>query len=309
VLKTQKKRVRTPANYYSVLAIIACLLWSSAFVGIKIGLEYTTPLQFAGIRFMISGLMVLPFCGSILQLFSLVKSNFLTVLYITFFQTTLLYTLFYTGIELLPASVGALIIGCQPLIIAVMAHFLSKGDGMTPKKGVSIFLGFIGVILISLSRGKFALNSGTELLGIVLLLTSNICAGFGNILVSRTKTNIPYLSLNCIQLFLGGLFLFILSLPFEGFHWKITEVEYYVSLGWLSFVSAAALSIWFHLLRSEIQISELNIWKFLIPVSGACLSWLIIEGESPDLYSATGMVFIVLALLILNVNHRKIKLL
>lgn len=33
------------------LAILACLLWSTAFVGIKIGLEYTTPMQFAGTRF------------------------------------------------------------------------------------------------------------------------------------------------------------------------------------------------------------------------------------------------------------------
>lgn len=256
---------------------------------------------------MISGLMILPFCGSVFQLITCVKKNLLTVICVTFFQTTLLYTLFYTGIELLPASVGAMIIGSQPLIIAVMAHFFGKNDTMTIRKGGSILLGFTGVLLISLSRGKASLNGGPELLGIILLLASNVCAGYGNLLVSKINTDIPYLSLNCIQLFLGGLLLYLLSLPVEGLQWQVKELEYYGALAWLSFVSAAALSIWFHLLRSNIQVSELNIWKFLIPVSGACLSWILVEGEYPEIYSVTGMVLIVVALIILNVTPRKLR--
>ncbi|HOG57194.1 MAG TPA: EamA family transporter, partial [Bacteroidales bacterium] len=42
-------------------AIVACLLWSTAYAGIKLGLQYDTPLHFAGLRFMIAGLMLLPF--------------------------------------------------------------------------------------------------------------------------------------------------------------------------------------------------------------------------------------------------------
>jgi drug/metabolite transporter (DMT)-like permease len=42
-------------------AIIACLLWSTAYAGIKIGLQYDTPFHFAGVRFLISGLIILPF--------------------------------------------------------------------------------------------------------------------------------------------------------------------------------------------------------------------------------------------------------
>lgn len=36
------------------LAVFACFLWSTAFVGIKVGLQYTTPFFFAGVRFMLS---------------------------------------------------------------------------------------------------------------------------------------------------------------------------------------------------------------------------------------------------------------
>ena len=45
------------------LAIVACWLWSTAFVGVKIGLEYQSPFQFAGIRFFISGVLIFIYFG------------------------------------------------------------------------------------------------------------------------------------------------------------------------------------------------------------------------------------------------------
>ena len=296
--------MRTRINYYSILAITACLLWSSAFVGIKVGLQYTTPLQFAGIRFMISGLLILPFCSNIFTLIRAVRTNLITVIYVTFFQTILLYTLFYTGIRMLPASVAAMIIGSQPLMIAIMAHYWTDDDKLTIKKTSAIMLGVIGVVLVSLSRGPFTVGGGAEMLGILLLLASNACAGIGNMMVAQTKSTMPFLELNCVQLFLGGLVMLFISLPVEGFTWQPKELPYYYSLAWLSFLSAAALSIWFHLLQSKVAVSDLNIWKFLIPVSGACLSWILLDTESPDFYSVSGMILIVLALLILNLRGK-----
>jgi len=83
-----------------------------------------------------------------------------------------------------------------------------------------------------------------------------------------------------------------------------------VALFWLAFLSASAFSIWYTLLkRPGVRVSELNVWKFLIPVSGAALSWMLIKGEKPDLISIAGMLFIVAALLLINrkpVSRRKL---
>jgi hypothetical protein len=40
-------------------AIIACLLWSTTYAGIKLELQYDTPFHFAGVRFIISGLIII----------------------------------------------------------------------------------------------------------------------------------------------------------------------------------------------------------------------------------------------------------
>ena len=84
----------------------------------------------------------------------------------------------------------------------------------------------------------------------------------------------------------------------------MNQAPYYISLAWLSFMSAAAFSIWFTLLqRPGVKVSELNVWKFIIPVFGALLSWIILPDESADPVAITGMVFIALSLIVLNFNH------
>jgi drug/metabolite transporter (DMT)-like permease len=52
-------------------AIIACLLWSTAYAGIKIGLQYDTPFHFAGVRFIISGFIIIT--GSLIMFYRRTK--------------------------------------------------------------------------------------------------------------------------------------------------------------------------------------------------------------------------------------------
>ena len=96
--------------------------------------------------------------------------------------------------------------------------------------------------------------------------------------------------------------LLLLSLPLEGFPDAVVQpAGFYCALGWLSFLSAAAFSIWFYLLQHDnIRVSELNFWKFLIPVFGATLSWVLLADESPDILSLSGMVLVAVAVLIFN---------
>ncbi|MBT3382390.1 MAG: hypothetical protein HN778_20090 [Prolixibacteraceae bacterium] len=49
----------------------------------------------------------------------------------------------------------------------------------------------------------------------------------------------------------------------------------------------------------------MNFWKFLIPVLGAILSWIILSNESPDFTSILGMVIIAFSLVALNYANRK----
>jgi drug/metabolite transporter (DMT)-like permease len=100
--------------------------------------------------------------------------------------------------------------------------------------------------------------------------------------------------------------LFLVSVPVEGALRGPFPPTYFYALAWLSFLSAAAITIWNTLLqRPGVKVSLLNMWKFLIPVSGAILSWMILTDENPDLFSVLGMGFITLALIALNYSNQR----
>ncbi len=293
--------VRTSSQSNSIfLAILACILWSTAFAGIKIGLQYSSPLQFAGLRFMISGLMIFPFCRNIASDIRIAGKKFDKILWISLFQTAILYTFFYLGLNKTPAAVAAIIVGGGPLFVAFLAHFITGKDPLTLRKSIALLIGFSGIVLLAIAKDRTIENHNTILIGIILLVAGNIAGSYGNILVSTNKINISPVLLNALQIFLGGAIILILSFFFEEFSFTPKPLPYYLSLGWLSLLSAVAFSLWFVVLsRPHVRVSEITIWKFIIPLLGAILSWLIIAGEEPRWYTILGMILIAAAILII----------
>ena len=232
------------------------------------------------------------------------KQEWKLILRLAFFQTFLLYALFHLGISLVPAGLTAIVIGASPLFSAILAHFLLHDDKLSLRKLASISIGMSGVVVIAASRESFSWMEGREFWGILILICANIAGSIGNVLVVKYKTGLSPVLLNSSQMLAGGLALILISVPIEGvvFEWKPSP--YYISIIWLSFMSAAAFSIWFTLLRRPgVKVSELNVWKFLIPVFGAILSWVILPDEQPEAIALTGMFLIGLSLIVLNANH------
>jgi drug/metabolite transporter (DMT)-like permease len=283
------------------LAIIACILWATAFVGVKIGLKYNSPFQFAGIRFFISGFLILPFIPNLRSKINEAKSNLGKIFLVGFIQTFLQYALFYKGMDFVPGALGAMVIGSGPLFIAIVAHFLMPGDTIKGKKMLSIMIGLSGIAIISIGRKGMGVTGELASIGILILIANNVLSGFGNILVASDKRKIPPLVLSSFSMIIGGSMLFVLGVLVEGYKSGPFPLEYYASLAWLSFLSAAAISIWYTLLkRPGVKVSELNFWKFIIPVLGAILSWLILPNENPTLIAIAGMILVAIALISLS---------
>lgn len=291
----------------ALLAIISCMLWSTAFAGVKIGLDYASPLQFAGTRFFIAGLLVFPVAYRFNpRFFRIVRNNLKLILLFAFLQTFLQYTMFYTGINMIPAAVAAIVIGSQPLFIAMVANFIMPGDRMTLSKTLVILLGIAGVVLVSFGKDPQSATGRVAVAGIFLMLGINLLSGFSNVLVAREKAMIPPLVISSSSMMLGGASLFLFSIPIEGLHFDPKPPIYFVSLAWLSLLSAIAISIWIILLkRPGTKVSDLNLWKFLIPMFGAVFSWMLLPAEQPQAITIAGMFIITISLIISGLLKRK----
>ena len=207
---------------------------------------------------------------------------------------------------MVPAALAAIIIGAGPLFIAGVAHFMMPGDRMILKKMGIFTIGLAGIILVSAGRNRFLEIGTISLLGIGLLLLNNVISGFGNVFVARDADNIPPLVLSSSTMIIGGGGLYLLSLLIEGYNPGAKPLEYYGALAWLSFLSASAISIWYVLLkRPGVKVSDLNFWKFLIPVNGAILAWLVLPEEKPNWIAISGMIIIAISLIMLNIYKRR----
>jgi len=280
-------------------AIITCLLWSTAYPFIKIGLQYSTPLHFAASRFILAGLMILPFTLRPREYIRMVKANMSLVIWVTVLQTLINYTLFYIGMEKVPGAIGAVIVGSQPFVTAIVSRIMIRDERFTRAKVVTIVLGLAGILLVSLGRQEFNFSGPAELVGIVMIFIANISTATSNVLISRNGKNMNPLVLSSFSLLIGGLIIFLFSFLIEDVPSKPNfPLNYWIVLIWLSFMSAFTFSRWYVLLkRPEVKVSELNLWKFIIPVFGAILSWIIVPGENPDWVTISGMVIISLSLI------------
>ncbi len=289
-------------------AVIACLLWSTAYAGIKLGLQYDTPLHFAGIRFIISGLMILPFTVKPSTYIKMILENWKVVAMVMGLQTLINYSLFYLGMDLVPGALGAVIVGSQPLVTAVVAAMMHEEEKLTKHKIITIIFGISGVILISAGRQAFRIGTAVEFLGVILILGANIATATSNVIVSLKSKGMNPLVLSSTALGAGGLILYLVSFPVEGTMQIHKPLVYWIDLLWLSFMSAFAFSLWFKLLqRPGVKVSELNLWKFIIPVVGAILSWLLVPGENPEWLTISGMIIITVSLILFYFSTRKVK--
>lgn len=280
------------------LGFVACLLWSTAFVGIKIGMNYHTPIQFAGVRFALAGFFLFLYYGNKKEYFAQVRQNWRFLVLMTFVQTVLQYVFFYTGINMLPASIAALIVGASPLFAAVLSHLLMSNDKMTLRKLLSLLIGFVGVAIISFAKESHDSSERVSILGVFILLLNGLVAGYSNVLVAKNKSDLNPIVLGSSTLFSGGVLLALGSWVVQGNTLTNPTPEYWIALLWLSSLSAVAFAIWYSLLRRPtVKVSELNMWKFVVPVGGAILSWLILPEEKPQWAAIVGMLLIALSLL------------
>jgi drug/metabolite transporter (DMT)-like permease len=280
-------------------AIITCLLWSTAYPFIKIGLQYSTPLHFAGSRFIIAGLMILPFTLRPGEYIRMVKANKSLVIWVTVLQTLINYTLFYIGMAKVPGAIGAVIVGSQPFVTAIVSRIMIRDERFTRAKVVTIILGLAGIVLVSAGRQGFNFSGPAELAGIVMIFIANISTATSNVLISKNGKNMNPLVLSSFSLLIGGLIIFLFSYAVEDVTSKPDfPLSYWLVLIWLAFMSAFTFSKWYVLLkRPEVKVSELNLWKFIIPVFGAILSWIIVPDEKADWVTVAGMIIISLSLI------------
>lgn len=283
-----------------LLAVLASTLWAIVNPIIKQGLSYDfTPMNFAGLRFISVGIILFAYTWHKGMWAEIVKFKrlFLNLILINMF---LGYSAFYFGTHYASGAVGSIVMGLTPLINVLLAHMIASNDKLNRYKVVSLLVSLVGLLLIVGTGSDGNPLDWMSILGIILLLLSIIFQGYSAISVSEEKGQVNPVFLNAVQMFFGGLMIYLVGIGAEGFQPFLDKpMGFYICLGILIFISVFAFSFWFMALRCEgAKVSDINMCRLINPILGAVLSWIMLADESPNISTVSGMVIIVSSLVI-----------
>jgi drug/metabolite transporter (DMT)-like permease len=269
-----------------LLALLVTFLWSTSFVIIKIGLAEIPPLTFAGLRYTIAFICLLPFAftktnSSIIK--NLEKKDWLKLILLGLLFYTFTQGTQFIGLSLLPAVTVSLWLNFTPLIVAVMAIFLINEY---PTK-----LQWLGVVLFILGIFTYffpvTLSENQELGLIVMtvgVLANSASAVFGRSINREGRINPVVVTI--ISMGIGSIILLGVGIMIQGFPSISTQNILY--LLWLAVVNTAlAFTIWNFTLRT-LSAMESSIINGTMLIQIAVLAWIFL-GESITLQEGVGM--------------------
>lgn len=280
-----------------LMATICCMLWGSAFPCIKIGYKlFAIPAEssasqilFAGIRFALSGVMVI-LTGSFLYKRFLFPGSIKSLLYcllLCVFQTVGQYVFFYIGLAHTTGSNGAIVEATNTFFTILWACLIFRTEKISIWKMLGCFVGFAGVCLVELHGTRIS-DFKFNLLGDGFVLISCLFASFvPSLLKQFSKIELPFV-LSGYQFFFGGIIMIIFAVFFGGrIESPAGKIQAFTLLGYLAFISACAYTLWSLLLKVN-DVSKVAVFGFINPVFGFILSALIL-GEGGSAFSLAGI--------------------
>lgn len=178
---TARPRVSTP-----VLAATLCLVWSSAFIFVKLGLRDASAPQFAALRavaavpLLLAALLVRDRAGLLAALKRRRVHEIGLVLGIV--NVAGFLGLQTAGFELSGIGFGAVLIYAQPLLVAVLARWL-LGEHLRPRQVLGLLAGWAGVGLAVLGEASATAASPGLGRAVLLFLGAAACFAVGTVVV------------------------------------------------------------------------------------------------------------------------------
>jgi drug/metabolite transporter (DMT)-like permease len=276
-----------------LLPIIFVVLWSSAFVAGKAGVQHATPFAFLAVRFSIVSLIFIAVAVGFWIWRNKNKVKALSTETIDkkrrsndpILQTAIVGVLihgaylgstFFAMANGLGAALAALIVSTQPLLTTALAIFLFD-EKPRQIQWIGIFIGFAGVIVVIFP----SLGINAPAIAIISCIFGLLAITTGTLLQKHIGSSIGLLKSNIIQASAASLFFMMLIATFETPHitWNKT---FFIALAWqVLAVSTGAYVILMILIKRDSVAATTSLLFLVPPVTAIITFFIFAEPLSP----------------------------
>jgi drug/metabolite transporter (DMT)-like permease len=264
------------------------LLWSTGFIGAKLGLPHAEPFTFLELRFLFVIALLLPLCWLTKAPWPSGRRAVQMAVSGGLLQAGYLGGVFASLHHGMPAGVSALVTGMQPVLTAVLGGWLLR-EHVTPRQWRGLTLGFAGVLLVVWERIRV---EGLTALAVGLSVFALFSITLGTLWQKRHGAGVDLRSGAAIQFMAAALIL----APFTLLESRKVEWsgEFVFALGWLVVVlSLGAIFLLLNLIRKG-KATQVSSLFYLVPPTTALIAWPLF-GETYSLAAAGGMGLAMLA--------------
>lgn len=268
---------RTP--WVISFALTAAILWGWAYPFIKLGFEEFgisadmtgSKMLFAGIRFCISGLIILGVAMATRR--NLRATHPLSWGYILLFallNTTFHYACFYIGLSHSDGARAAILNSMGVFLLVIMACLCFKSDRFTLRKLIGCATGFLGILALNLDGAQA--GNGFTWLGDGMIILNALCSAFAGLMTRGLGKRIDVFVGTGYSLGIGGALLIIPGLAMGGYLPHISLYGLFILLMLIA-ISTIGFTLYNKLLSCN-PVGKVAIFNSLIPVVGAVTSCL-----------------------------------
>jgi drug/metabolite transporter (DMT)-like permease len=267
-----------------------CVVWSSTWLAIKIGLRDLPPVSFVAIRFVIAlAVLVLVSAGRV-SLLPKRASDYILLAFTGLLMFALNYPLLFWGEKYVSSGLAAVLQASIPIFGMIFAHFLLPEEPMRWQRMLGAIIALGGVALICgrlLDRGGLMAFWGG--LGIVVGAAS---AAFSNVLLKRRALELAPAMLAAWQMIFGVIPLLGLGLMVDGnplhFHWSGTA---WFCLLYLAVIGSSLTFLLLYWLLPRMTVTNLQTISLITPPGAVAFGWLL-GGETFSFSFLIGACFV-----------------
>jgi drug/metabolite transporter (DMT)-like permease len=264
------------------------LLWSTGFIGAKLGLPYVEPFTFLELRFLCVLALLLPLCWLTGAPWPSRRRAVQMAVSGGLIQAGYLGGVFASLHHGMPAGVSALVTGMQPVFTAVLGGWLLR-ETVTRRQWLGLILGLAGVLLVV---GDRIVVEHLGALSVALSVFALLSITLGTLWQKRHGAGVDLRTGAAIQFMAAA----VLIAPFTLLESRAVQWsgEFVFALAWLTVVlSLGAIFLLLTLIKRG-RATQVSSLFYLVPPTTALIAWPLF-GETYSLAAAAGMGLAMLA--------------
>ena len=279
---------------------LACLIWGSTWIAIKISLESLTPFLSAGLRFMTASTFILLILKITKNEIQKDKLSIRLYFLMTFFSFVLPFGLVYWAEQFVPTGLSSVLFAVNPFFVLLFSYFLISSEKIGFFKFTGIIVGFAGILIIF--SDTFNLDFSAYTFGMMAIVLSASFQALNSVLIKKYGGHLHPISMNFIPMLFGGVILSVAGLFLEDMsNVKYDSTAFFAVLYLAIFGSIVTFTSFYWLLK-RISVVILSLIAFITPVIALFLGWIFFS-EQLSLNELMGSMLVLFGLLWANFGN------